>query len=85
LKIEGDAFSIIRQGTTTSNLVFRRGIKHTSIYNTPFGSLEVVVNPSRLSIDANEKGCSVQLEYKMEAAGFDSIKNSLELNVKSLN
>jgi uncharacterized beta-barrel protein YwiB (DUF1934 family) len=85
LKIEDDTFSIIRQGTTTSNLVFRRGVKHTSIYNTPFGSLEVAVNPSKLSIDADEKGCSVQLEYKMEAAGFDSIKNSLELNVKSLN
>jgi uncharacterized beta-barrel protein YwiB (DUF1934 family) len=85
LKIEDNTFSIIRQGTTTSNLVFKKGIKHTSIYNTPFGSLEVIVNPSKLSIDANEDGCNVQLEYKMEAAGFDTIKNSLELNVKSLN
>lgn len=85
LKIEDDALSIIRNGTITSNLVFRKGIKHTSIYNTPFGSLEVVVNPSKLLIDANDDGCSVQLEYKMQAAGFDTIKNSLELNVKAMN
>lgn len=84
LKIGDNSLSIIRRGTTNSNLVFRKGVNDVSIYSTPFGSLEVMIKPTKVDIDVNEKGGKVQLEYRMEAAGFEPIDNSLELNIKPI-
>ncbi|QCX33407.1 DUF1934 domain-containing protein [Caloramator sp. E03] len=84
LKIEDNSLTIIRRGTTNSNLVFKKGVSDRSIYSTPFGSLEVLIKPTKVDIDINEKGGKVELEYRMEAAGFEPIDNSLELNIKPL-
>lgn len=82
MKIEDDTLTIMREGTTHSNLVFKKGQNHRSLYNTPFGALEVTVKPKKVQIDVNETGGNVKLEYRMDATGFESIENSLELNIK---
>lgn len=85
LKIEENALSIIRNGTTNSNLVFKKGLNHVSLYSTPFGALEVTIKPKKIFIDVDETGGKVELEYIMEAAGTESIENALELNIKEIN
>lgn len=85
LKIHDNSFIIMRKGTTNSNLVFKKGLNHVSLYSTPFGALEVVVKPSKVNIDVNDRGGKVELEYRMEAAGLEPIDNSLELNIKQIN
>jgi uncharacterized beta-barrel protein YwiB (DUF1934 family) len=85
LKIEKDALSIIRSGTTKSNLVFKKNHKHISLYDTPYGTIELTVKPSKVDIDVNDEGGKVKLEYKMESPGLEIIENALELNIKQLN
>lgn len=85
LKIEDGSLRIIRSGTTHSNMLFKMGLDHVSLYSTPFGALEVTIKPDNIDIDVNEKGGSVKLQYKLEASGAESIDNSLELNIRGLN
>jgi uncharacterized beta-barrel protein YwiB (DUF1934 family) len=85
MKINDDTLRIVRSGTTTSDLMFKKGLDHISLYNTPFGTLEVVIKPRKVDIDINEEGGNVKLEYKMEAFGLDSIENALELNIRQIN
>jgi uncharacterized beta-barrel protein YwiB (DUF1934 family) len=85
MKINEDTLRIVRSGTTTSDLMFRKGHDHLSLYNTPFGTLEVMIKPRKVDIDVNEDGGNVKLEYKMEAFGLDTIENALELNIKQIN
>lgn len=85
MKIENDALAIIRQGTTNSNLLFKKGLNHVSLYSTPYGSLEVTVKPSKVLIDIGEAGGKVELAYKMEASGLEPMENTLELNIKEIN
>lgn len=85
MKINDDTLRIVRSGTTTSDLMFKKGMDHVSLYNTPFGTLEVVIRPKKVDIDINEDGGNVKLEYKMEAFGLDSIDNALELSIKQIN
>lgn len=85
LKIDQDSLTIIRKGTTNSNLVFKRHLNHISLYNTPYGTLEVTVKPSRVNIDVDDNGGKVELKYKMEAVGLDVVENELELNIKHIN
>jgi uncharacterized beta-barrel protein YwiB (DUF1934 family) len=85
MKINQDTLRIIRSGTTTSDLMFKKGIDHVSLYNTPFGTLEVMIKPKKVDINVNEEGGNVKLEYKMEALGLDTIENALELSIKGIN
>ncbi|TDT62353.1 DUF1934 domain-containing protein [Fonticella tunisiensis] len=85
VKIEDDSLIITRRGTTNSSLVFKKGLNHKSLYSTPYGALEVVIKPRKVLIDVNEAGGNVKLEYRMEASGFESIENALELNIKRIN
>lgn len=84
LKMEQDSLSIIRNGTTNSNLVFKKNYNHISMYNTPFGCLEVSVKPSKVEINVGEAGGNAQLEYKMQTAGLEPVSNSLELSIKEI-
>ena len=85
MKIENDALAIIRQGTTNSNLIFKKNLNHVSLYSTPYGSLEVTVKPSRVAIDISETGGKVELAYIMEASGTEPMDSTLELNIKQIN
>lgn len=85
LKIQPDSLTIMRKGTTNTNLVFKKGLNHVSLYNTPYGTLEVTVKPSRVSISIGESGGKVELRYRMETPGFEIIENELELNIKEVN
>ena len=85
MKINDDTLRIMRSGTTTSDLMFKKGIDHLSLYNTPFGTLEVMIKPKKVDININENGGNVKLAYKMEAFGLDTIENALELSIKEIN
>lgn len=85
MKINEDTLRILRSGTTTSDLMFKKGTDHVSLYNTPFGTLEVLIKPRKVDIDMDENGGNVKLEYKMEAFGLDAIENALELSIKQIN
>lgn len=85
MKINKDTLRIVRSGTTTSDLLFKKGTDHVSLYNTPFGTLEVMIKPKKVDININEEGGNVKLEYKMEAFGLDAIENALELSIKHIN
>lgn len=82
MKIGEGVLTILREGTTNSEMVFRKGFNHKSLYSTPFGALEVTVRPKRVNIDVNELGGNVKLDYRMETPGLESIENSLELNIR---
>ncbi len=82
LRILEDSLNIIRKGTTTSDLLFKKGLNHVSLYATPYGAIEVTIRPRKVMIDVDDNGGNVELEYEMEAPGLDSIKNSLLLNIK---
>lgn len=85
MKIHEDALSIIRQGTTNSNLLFKQNMNHVSMYSTPYGALEVTVKPSKVLIDIGDTGGKVELAYKMEASGLEAMDSTLELNIKEIN
>ncbi|MBZ4663981.1 MAG: hypothetical protein JG776_1696 [Caloramator sp.] len=82
LIIGQDSLNIIRSGTTTSELKFKKGEKHTAFYSTPYGALEITISTNKVDIQADDKGAKVELDYKMQATGLDPIINHLELKIR---
>ncbi len=55
-----------REGTLNSQMIFEEGKKHTFVYDTPFGSTTMGVNTSRVSIDINEHGGDMEIDYLVD-------------------
>ncbi|KRQ87767.1 putative beta-barrel protein YwiB [Caloramator mitchellensis] len=81
LMLEKDKVSIIRRGTTNSDLVFKRGQSVVSFYTTQFGVLNITIRPRTVQVNVDENGGNVKLEYEINSNGDGFIDNSLELNI----
>lgn len=82
LKIEEDAFSLSRVGTTTTDMNFKESQEDVVLYNTPYGALELRTKTKELKIDVNEDGGQVFLNYNMSISGQPAQTTVLKINIK---
>lgn len=82
LKIKNDKVVIIRDGTTSANMEFEKGKQNISLYNTPYGILELKIKTRDLDVKMDEAGGNVKVNYDMEMQGQESIQTSIGINIK---
>lgn len=82
LKIKNDKVVIIRDGTTSANMEFEKGKQNISLYNTPYGILELKIKTRDLDVKMDEAGGNVKVNYDMEMQGQESIHTSIGINIK---
>lgn len=81
LKIKNDKVFIIRDGTTSAKMEFQKGKQNVSLYNTPYGVLELKIKTFELDVNVNEVGGSVYIRYHMEMQGQEPISTSIIINI----
>lgn len=79
-KIEPDSVTLIRLGSISSLMVFQKGRKHVSEYNTEYGTFEIGVTAHKLSVDMNDTGGQINVEYIIEVN--NQLTSITTLNVK---
>ena len=72
-----------REGTTSTKMVFDTEEPCVSLYNTPYGMLELTISTENLNVDIDETGGEVSIGYNMSVAGQDSLKTSLSLKIST--
>ncbi|MCY6958760.1 DUF1934 domain-containing protein [Clostridium brassicae] len=82
LKIKPSEFSLIRMGTTNAKMKFKNNVKNVSMYDTPYGTLELYIDTKKLNIDVNEDGGKVYIDYDMNLEGEKSLKTILNIDIK---
>lgn len=80
LKVAPDSITLIRDGSVSSLMVFEKGRKHTSGYQTEYGMIEVGVTARRLNVDLDDNGGHFDLEYIIEVN--NQVTSFTTLNVK---
>ena len=63
LTIKDEEIILEREGTTSTKMVFNIDEPSISLYNTPYGMLEITVSTSNLSIDMNDDGGELKIDY----------------------
>ena len=85
-RIERDGIVLNRTGKLRSQMVFREGVEHESLYQMEFGALMVTVCAQRIWAQISESGGIVDLIYSIqveqEAAG--QIDYHLEITPKEI-
>lgn len=83
LCIDDKSVGLEREGTTTSKMYFEKNKSDVSLYDTPYGTLELKIKTNDLKIDMNEDGGTVLIDYKM-IIGDQSVQNTkLKIEIKS--
>lgn len=83
LKISPQKFSLIRMGSTTATMDFETKSKTVSMYNTPYGTLELNIDTKELEMNVNDNGGEIFINYKMSIAGQKPQNTSLKINIKA--
>ncbi len=79
---EGDCITLMRQGNVNTQMVFQKGRRHFSLYNTPYGNLSVGVNTSHLSSSITQDGGKIEIEYAIEIDHALQGNNIFSIDVK---
>lgn len=82
--VASEKITLTRTGALTSQMVFRVGVPHESLYNMGFGALLITVNATKIQFSLSESGGSVDLSYgiSIEQSAAGSIDYHLEINRK---
>jgi uncharacterized beta-barrel protein YwiB (DUF1934 family) len=82
--VEPERIILTRSGKLSSQMIFKEGVAHDSLYQMNFGALMITVTAQRISYELSADGGVVDLSYSIEiehsAAG--TIDYHLEIKTK---
>ena len=83
-RVEPACVTLTREGPLSSQMVFRQGVPHESLYQMPFGAMMITVCANKVHFDLKEQGGIIDLVYAIEientAAGL--IEYHLDIQAK---
>ena len=82
IQVEGEQVTLLREGGVNSQMVFQEGRRHMSMYNTPYGAIEIGINTSHLMTDLHDRGGDIEIDYAIEVDHAMAGRNIFQINVK---
>jgi len=80
LKIQDNMISMKRFGSNPSNLIFEKGKRHKTEYETVYGDMTMEVMTSKMDVDISEIGKgSINVAYRLNIS--ESIESSNHLSI----
>ncbi|HAB60328.1 MAG TPA: DUF1934 domain-containing protein, partial [Lachnospiraceae bacterium] len=66
IKIGTDMIEILKSGASNVHMVFELGKKNLTYYNTPFGSLLIGIDTTKIVCSESEEAIELNIEYGLE-------------------
>ena len=79
--IEKDRITLLREGALNSQMVFREGEKHFSLYETPYGGLMLGVKTHKARSSIGQSGGALEIRYGLEIDNEDIGENFFNIKV----
>ena len=73
-----------RTGRLQSQMIFREGVRHESLYQMEFGALMIAVQAQKIRSDLTETGGTVDITYTIEIENAASGTVEYHLDVKAV-
>ena len=83
-RVEEGCITLTRKGPLSSQMIFREGVYHESLYQMPFGAMMISVCASKVCYDLSENGGTSGLVYaiEIENAAAGTIEYHLDIRTK---
>ncbi len=85
IQVEGEQVTLMRVGEFNTQMVFREGRRHLSMYNTPYGAMSVGVNTRHLLADLSDKGGDIEIDYAIEIDHAIAGRSVFQIKVREAN
>ena len=74
-----------RSGRLQSQMIFREGVRHESLYQMEFGALMIAVQAQKISFNLDEAGGTVDITYSIELEQSAAGLVEYHLEIRPLN
>ena len=74
--------TLTREGQVNSQMVFEEGRKHLSLYDTPYGAMEVGVSAKSVRCTIGDQGGELEINYAIEIDHAVAGQNLFHIEVK---
>ena len=75
--------TMLRSGAANTQMIFEAGRSHMSCYETEYGNLTVNVTAGEVSIDMDDNGGSLDIDYNLSINNLQSSRNHVNVRVRS--
>ena len=82
--VEPDTVILTREGSVTSQMLFRKGEKHLFLYQTPYGSATMGIYTRKLEVDVDESRGHVEIEYTLDVDNVNIGVNQSIIDFKEI-
>ena len=82
IQVEPQRVTLLREGMVNSQMVFEEGRRHLSMYNTPYGALEVGLHTQKIRSSLDHQGGDVTIYYALEIEHGGLGRNMFRINVR---
>ena len=82
IEVEDEQVTLLREGGVNSQMVFEEGRKHLSLYDTPYGAMEVGVSAKSVRCTIGDQGGELEINYAIEIDHAVAGQNLFHIEVK---
>lgn len=82
LVIKDDVLVLEREGSTSTKMEFKKGEDVISLYNTPYGMMNINISTKELDIDMDEDGGVIYTKYVLGLEGQPGITTELKVKIR---
>ncbi len=82
IKIDRETVVMSRNGNINTQMIFEKGKRHMSHYETPLGSFTIGVSTDTLGVNVDECGGEVEIKYILDINNSAQVENYLRLNIR---
>lgn len=83
LVIKDEALILEREGSTTTRMEFKKGEEVVSLYNTPYGMMNINIYTKELDIDMDDDGGVIYTKYILGLEGQPGITTELKVKIRA--
>lgn len=77
-----DQVVVDRDGTVTSRMIFREGLKNSFQFSTPFGAATLGIDTRRIRREIDDKGGRVEIDYVVDMEHAVVTRNRFQITVR---
>lgn len=82
LKVSQEDFLLSRTGSTNGEMYFKKNSKDVSLYDTPYGSLQITIETNELKVDLDENGGEIYINYNLAVANQEPQNTVLKVSIR---
>lgn len=85
VKISDTTVEIMKSGVTNVHMLFERGKKSLTYYETPYGQMLIGINTVLVEINESEENMDIRIEYELDINHEPLADCKIRMNIRSKN